>query len=274
MDEQGQGRLRLPHEIDPKEAAFDSLSVKYDERYALTAVGCLQRRQVWERIAGLFPPGGRILELGCGTGLDAEYLAGLGMRVLATDIAPAMAAVAARRCRELPAVAVRVLAAEQIGTLEDTFDGVFSNFAALNCVLDLNAFAAALAARLRPGGAAALVLFGRLCWWEMAGYGLRGRWSEATRRLRPGVVRASIGSGREVAVRYYSPTQVRRAFSPWFCLEARAAVGCAVPPTYFDGFVRARPRLLALGQRVDRAVGGLWPFNQCGDHTLYVLRRR
>ena len=38
----------------------------------------------------VFPPGARILEINCGTGNDAVFLARSGMHVTATDISPMM----------------------------------------------------------------------------------------------------------------------------------------------------------------------------------------
>ena len=44
------------------------------------------RAAVWARCAARFRPGFRILEMNCGTGEDARWLASQGMQVLATDI--------------------------------------------------------------------------------------------------------------------------------------------------------------------------------------------
>jgi SAM-dependent methyltransferase len=45
----------------------------------------------------LVAPGGRILELGCGAGVDAAHMEGLGFQVVPTDGSPAMAALASER---------------------------------------------------------------------------------------------------------------------------------------------------------------------------------
>jgi len=256
------------------EPPFDILAADYDRRWADTPIGRLQRRQVWRRIDGLWRPGEAIVELGCGTGIDAEYLAGLGVRVLATDPAPAMVAQADRRCRSHPLVETAVLAAEQVGRLSGRFDGAFSNFAALNCVLDLDSFAAALAERLLPGARAAFCLFGRRCLWELAVNLMTARPDRALRRLRRGVVEAAIGEGRTIRVRYWGETDVRRAFADAFDLVSVAAIGLAVPPTTLNRLVARLPGLLSTAQRLDLAWGSHRPLVHLGDHTLYVLRRR
>ena len=55
--------------------AFDRVASSYDELFTHTAIGRAQRKQVWEKLLAAFPPGSRILELNCGTGEDARFLA-------------------------------------------------------------------------------------------------------------------------------------------------------------------------------------------------------
>lgn len=269
------GRPRVPHleEADLLRVPFDDLAADYDRTYALTRVGLLQRAQVWHHIERLWYPGQQVLELGCGTGIDAEYLARRGVGVLATDPSVRMIEQAARRCQFTDLVRTRVLAAEKVEALDGQFNGVFSNFAALNCVVNLDRLARALAPRVVPGGPVVLCLFGRSCLWEMAGYLGRGQPGRALRRWRSGTVRASIGAGAEVTVVYHDRSQVVRAFSPWFWLEAMLGIGFTVPPTYLHSPVDRWPRWFELASRLDQRLAPYWPVNRLADHVLYILRR-
>jgi len=65
--------------------AFDSIAETYDQLFTNSKVGRAQRDVVWQRAAHLFPCGGRILELNCGTGEDAVFLAERGIEVTACD---------------------------------------------------------------------------------------------------------------------------------------------------------------------------------------------
>src|SRR5688500_7030413 len=58
--------------------AFDALATDYDDRFTRGALGRLLRERVWARFDACFPPNGRILDVGSGTGEDAVYLAGRG----------------------------------------------------------------------------------------------------------------------------------------------------------------------------------------------------
>ena len=58
---------------------------------------------------GWLPRGGTVLEIGCGLGDNAAWLAGEGWTVLATDIAPSAVARARKRHRDVPRLEFGVL---------------------------------------------------------------------------------------------------------------------------------------------------------------------
>jgi SAM-dependent methyltransferase len=101
---------------------------------------------------GLIAPGANVVEIGCGTGTNAVWLALQGFVVTATDVS-ATALAAARAKADEAGVAVRFLEASsppQEGAFDVVFDrGVFHIFATDG---ERDAFAAAAAAALREGG--------------------------------------------------------------------------------------------------------------------------
>ncbi|MEH3124925.1 class I SAM-dependent methyltransferase [Agrobacterium cavarae] len=68
------------------------------------------------------PPGGRILELGCGAGQDSEAMLALGFDVHPTDGTPEMARAAAERL----GVATSTLLFEDIAE-QNAYDGIWAN---------------------------------------------------------------------------------------------------------------------------------------------------
>ena len=56
-------------------APFDGMAADYDRAFTASAVGKLMRSAVQRRLDVAFKPGERVLELNCGTGEDAIYLA-------------------------------------------------------------------------------------------------------------------------------------------------------------------------------------------------------
>ena len=117
--------------------AFDQLAPRYDSIFTISSVGKTQRDVVWRRALETFPTGGRILELNCGTGEDALFLAQAGMRITACDASPSMVAQAHNKISNanfLDQVDLHVLATEDLDKLATSwsFDGVLSNFSGLN----------------------------------------------------------------------------------------------------------------------------------------------
>lgn len=71
-------------------AYWNVVAETYDQVFPETLIGRAQREIVWQELACVFQAGQRILELNCGTGVDAVHLAESGVRVLACDISPRM----------------------------------------------------------------------------------------------------------------------------------------------------------------------------------------
>jgi SAM-dependent methyltransferase len=257
-------------------AAFDTLAAEYDERFTFSAIGRAQREVVWSRAAAIFRFGDRILELNCGTGEDAFFLARKGMRLTACDASMRMIDRARARQRvEAPdsRITFQVLATEHIHKLprKPLFDGVFSNFSGLNCVADLPAVAQEIAVRVRPGAKLLLCLSTRFCLWEALHYAAQGKFQKAARRWR-GV---SFANFDDHAFPVYYPTvrALRKSFGPEFKLRTVTGIGIATPPSYVEKWARKHPRLLSATTRFDSLVCDLPVFRNIGDHMLVSLER-
>jgi SAM-dependent methyltransferase len=263
--------------LRPAAIAFDAIAPTFDSRFGGWLSVSAQRRAVREALVREFPRAGRILELGGGTGEDASFLAEDGYEVLLTDPSPAMVDVANLKLKPLGARA-EVAAAEELQAFAERyfasggerFEGAFSNFAPLNCVVDLSQVARALAHLLQPGAPAMLVLFGTLCPGEMVTEVLRGRRHLALRRLMRGEVPARLAK-REFHVVYHRKREMMRAFAPWFVLERRIGIGVTVPPSAAEPWISRHPRLLDAMETLDRKLAG--PLAMLGDHVLYQFRR-
>ena len=264
--------------LSPAIEAFDAVAARFDMRFGAWRSVAAQRREVRAALARAFPRGTRVLEIGGGTGEDARWLAARGREVLLTDGAPSMVRIARVKLRSQRGPEPRIVAAERLETLaaerdaagEAPFDGAFSNFAALNCVDDMQACATGLARLLRPGAPALLVLFGTMCPGEILVQLARGDARAAVRRRERGPVPARLG-GREFTVRYHTAGDLRRAMSPWFRLRRRVGIGVFVPPSGAEPWISEHPALVRALETMDRLAGrALAPL---GDHVLYWFER-
>jgi SAM-dependent methyltransferase len=267
------------------DAPFDALADTYDQTFACSRIGRAQREAVTWEMDRVFRPGQRILEINCGTGVDAVHLASHGVAVLACDIAPRMIGAARQRANKAQLesrlrapIEFRVLATERIGLLRDAsfaaqFDGVLSNFAGLNCVAELSAVVRDLAILLKPGARAVLCLFGRLCAWEVLWYLGHGNAGKAFRRFRPGSSLVQLADGAAVPVRYFSVRELCHRFSPYFRLENWKGVGVAVPPSYMEPWAQRFPEVLNLAAYIDHWLGRCPLMRAMSDHVLMTFER-
>ena len=259
-------------------APFDAVAAGYDETFTSSEIGQAQRRSVWKELATTFRPGERTLEIGCGTGIDACFLANRGVQVLACDSSPEMLAVATRRIQKSgfqKLVLPRLLPAEDICSLppHEMFDGAFSNFGALNCVEDIGSLAKALSRCLKPGATALLCWMGPYCLWEMIWYLAQGNHEKAFRRLHRNRVVAKLADGAFVRVHYPSVTMLAQSFAPDFRLKSVKGIGVAVPPSYLESWALRHPHLFQFCERTDSIVGRCPGVRELADHVLVRLQR-
>jgi ubiquinone/menaquinone biosynthesis C-methylase UbiE len=133
-------------------AAYDAVAADYDR---LLARDRWIRTVLWRHHLRLFRPGDRIVDVGCGTGIDTLHLAARGIAITAIDASPAMIERLRAKLAGSPLAAlidVRVGDASALArTLPAGFAGMISSFAALNTI-DLPALAESAQRLVRPGG--------------------------------------------------------------------------------------------------------------------------
>jgi SAM-dependent methyltransferase len=132
-------------------AAFDEIATLYDEaRPGYPAA-------IVEAIVGFatLPAGGKILEIGCGTGQITRPFAERRYRIVALEPGEALAALAARNCRSYPDVRIVPRSFEAWPLEPQAFDLVLAAQSFHWIAIDVGL--AKAAAALRPGGAIALV---------------------------------------------------------------------------------------------------------------------
>jgi ubiquinone/menaquinone biosynthesis C-methylase UbiE len=254
---------------------FDRLAEHYDQLFTHSVIGRIQRNVVWQTLTNTFAPGSNILELNCGTGEDAVFLSQRGFSVFACDASQRMVQVArARILREnQQSVQVELLPIERLSLLQPQrpFDCAFSNFSGLNCVADLHETARQLSILLPPGASLIICMSTKFCVFEILWFLFRGNLKKALRRTS-GRATAYVG-GLPVSLRYFTITQLRELFLPWFVLRSFVGVGVAIPPTFAESWISKHPHILKLLEVIDRKIYRLPGLRVLGDHILLSFER-
>jgi SAM-dependent methyltransferase len=256
--------------------AFDSVAVDYDGPRGNNELIQRMRLTLWDTVAEQLPAGSRLVDLGCGTGIDALEFARRGHHVVATDWSPQM--IERTRARAVSEdmqsrVTAKHLGIQQLDQLEGQFDGIYSNFGPLNCAPDLNAVANECARLLRPGGKLIFSVMGRICPWEVGHYALRGRFKRAVVRATRGA--SAVGMNKHtIWTYYYTPREFYDAFAAKFSLENYRALSLFLPPPYLVDYYRRRREWCERLGRLDDRFGAMPLLRDMGDHFLIVMQRR
>ncbi len=260
-------------------APFDATAHGYDQEFTETQVGRMQRavthRFLTDHIQTHRPKS--VLELNCGTGEDALWLARRELLVTATDLSAEMVQVTTEKVR---GQGVRVLQAGiqdiRKALPHEKYDLIWSNFGGFNCLtpLEIPQAASSLHTMLKPKGFFVAVVMGNFCAWETLYFGAKCKLGTAFRRLRRGPVAARLAPDRYQDTYYYSVGRFERLLKSHFIPQRRLAVGAYLPPSFLDPFFAKRPQLLAKMERWEtKAYLQRFPA-MYSDHYLVAFQKK
>ena len=252
--------------------AYTRIADDYDR---LAEGDAWMRAFLWKRYLALFSPGQHVLDVGCGTGSDALFLAHHGRHITGIDISPGMidqfqdkveAAGLTDRvtARELSHLELHVL-------LPQRFDGILSAFAGLNTVPDLRAFSATAARLLPPGRHLIVHMLNRFSLYEWSLLMMDGRLGDAM-ALRKKTGRNITIGGKPIRHYLFTPQKTyKNFFKPYFNLDAAYGLGIVRPPRNMEWVAPAlTDRLIRIEQRVHTS----WPFKNWGRFFILEMTRR
>lgn len=258
--------------IEESEKRWDIAAAMYQKAFVETLTGILWRSAVWSELDRAFLPGSTVLEMNCGTGVDAIHLAKRGVAVCACDISSGMIERARNGAAEAGLdglLEFRVLATENLDQIppDRRFTGAFSNFSGLNCVTDLGFVSKTLAGRLVPGSRVLLCILGPWAKWE-------GFWRMIQRRFsRPEERETLSRTSTKFDVKRYSVDEVAAAFAPFFRLIGRKGIGIFVPPAFVNHLWSRFPITIGILGKVDGLVSKMPFFRDHGGCVLLEFER-
>lgn len=256
-------------------SSFDTVAHKYDETFTFTQTGKYQRERVWQYLDKLNFNKKDIsaLEINCGTGEDAVYLASRFQTVVATDLSSEMIRIAFEKSKKKKISTIEFLATDMLEIRnklpQRQFDMIFSNFGGLNCLSEnqVQNLSSELKAMSNPDGNLILVIMGRKCLWEKIYFFLKGKTSSINRRKIRSGVNANVGTTFQKTF-YYSPKEIQNHFSESWNFTRVIPIGLFLPPSYLDPFFSKHLWLLKLLRSAEKIFGR---FSFCADYADHYL---
>lgn len=255
---------------------YDREACNYEERYWSNPVAQRIRQSFREEVkVHAFE---HILEIGCGTGLDATHFGSIfpKRRVYGIDIAPAMVTHATRKVQVLGLENVQIA----VGTPEYLteqfpdvkFDLIYVFFGALNTMPELQYMAGLLRDRLNPNGNMVLTFVNK---WYLADtliHILKLRFQRAFRRFRKDW--GGYSDLYHLESRCFSPREIREAFGDHFQLIHTRGYSILFPAWYRVPLAhRLGRRLCDFLWDIDRILSNT-PAWCLGEYALYTFRAR
>jgi ubiquinone/menaquinone biosynthesis C-methylase UbiE len=258
------------------EQAFNAAAGTYDADFTHSATGRMQRNIIWNYLDRVLA--GRkklnILEMNCGTGEDATWLASKGHMVTATDISERMLEATLSRSRKaglsdwITTKRLNIAAPDSYPNGE-TYDLVLSNFGGFNCVGPdaIEQAFHSLAGLLSSRGRLVAVVMSRSCAWEWIYFLSKGKFSSAMRRRRKQPIQVTVGNST-VSTWYYSPAQLKKLSAPIFDTIKVVPVGFFLPPSYLEPYFSKRPQRLKRLNNLEERISSSGVLARFADHFI------
>ncbi len=259
-------------------ASFDALANTYDTDFTHSLIGSMQRKVVWkfteEQLIGKKELS--ILEINCGTGEDAVWLAKKGHQVLATDISKDMVDIAEQKANQQQLKVKTVVCS--FSDLENKlvgqkFDVIFSNFGGLNCANanELKQLNIDFSKLLKPNGKLIMVLLGKKCFLEKLYFLFRFDFKKMNRRKKE--ASAYLSPDNFISTWYFNYQEIRGLFTQ-FNLTKKKPIGLFIPPSYLEPLLQKNKLFLPIIKLLDKTFGNISFLANYGDHIFITLEKK
>ncbi len=256
---------------------FDTVANTYDAVFTNTKIGIEQRNKVYDNIDDILSSVNKvsILELNCGTGIDAVNFAKKGHAVIATDISEEMIKVANKK-NTYQNLKFKSLDIKSLGacSFEIKFDLIYSNFGGLNCLSlkELKKFIETASKLLNPEGRLILVLMPKNCIWERLYFLFKGDIGKMKRRNTNDSLLVNV-SGVQVPTWYFNPKEVTEISSKNFTTTNNIPVGIAIPPSYLENSFLTKKPIWSFLKMAEKRLSNQF-LSRYADHFLIELTKK
>jgi len=257
--------------------SFDKAAAAYDMTFTHSVIGKLQRGYVYSHLIKILEDAKpqNILEINCGTGADAVWMAKHGYQVTATDISPKMIEIAQRKSDSGSPTFLEVDINELPHHFKnEKFDLIFSNFGGLNCLseIQLELFFKNTSQLLTPKGQLVLVIMPKNTVWEHIYFLSKADFKKVFRRKKGSLI-ANV-NGENVITYYYNPKETAQLAEYYFDYQKSYPIGFFIPPSYFEPILKNKYRLTSLLNTLESKIQRRKSLAKYADHYLIVFQKK
>ena len=258
-------------------ADFDKAAQNYDTTFTKSVIGKLQRSLVYESFSKILiaKKPKTILEINCGTGEDAIWLAKQNFEVVATDISSTMIEMAKSKS-DIENLTFQQADINTIAVDFSTrkFDLLFSNFGGLNClsITELTSFFKNASQLVSEKGQLILVIMPKNTIWELFYFVLKLDFKNVFRRKKEFAI-ANV-DGEKIKTYYYNPKDIVNLANANFEIKLIQPIGFFVPPSYLEAFFKNKPKWIGFLNAFEQKVKNQSWLSKYADHYVIVLEKK
>ncbi|MDO8549711.1 MAG: methyltransferase domain-containing protein [Ignavibacteria bacterium] len=257
-------------DLEKINTGFGNMADEYDSMQDTNIPVKKMRKKFYKTVESFVKPPASLLELNCGTGIDAFYFANAGYNVTATDISDKML-MNARSKGTLKNLSFEKLNLTELNKAAGKYDLVISNLGGLNCLNDLSKLSRNVSELLNPKGFFIVSVMPQFCLWEFALI-FKGEFKRALRRLKRDGVIANMG-GEKIFVRYYSPKKFYNYFKNNFHLRKTTGLCIFAPPQPASHWYQKHPSITKFLDSIDDKIESFFFSSFIGDYYIAVLQK-
>jgi len=259
------------NDLEKISKGFGNMADEYDAMIDTNIPVKIMREKFYGTVKSFVKPPADLLELNCGTGIDAIFFAKEGYNVTATDISDKMLSNAAGK--SIPGnLSFKKLALNDLDKISEKYDLVISNLGGLNCLTDLSKLNNDISGLLNPGGYFIAAVMPRFCLWEFLLL-FKGEFTRAFRRMGKKGTVADVGK-EKIFVRYYSPENFYAYFRYNFLLKRTTSLRVFAPPPPASHWYEKHPLITKYLDFIDDKIESFYFSSFLGDFYIAVLQTK
>lgn len=261
---------------NPINLGFSKISNQYETLDRTSSLIGWMRSRVRTHFEKHLSANSTILEINCGSGIDAVYFAKKRYPVHATDIAQGMidhvqSKISSQGLEKI--LSCDLVSFEELNKIDKQFFHIFSNFGGLNCS-SLNTLEKVFQSFndiLKPNGSITMVIMPKLCIWEFLKI-FKGN-KNAFRRLKKNGVFANI-EGERVQVYYHNANTIKALLKHNFSNFEIENI-CFLGPTGNQvDFPEKHPFIFKLFSKLDMLSNKISFLRGYGDYYIITAKKK